>query len=91
MDGVCCHYAFVIPYGMYLCNVYHQQTQKKWTKCYLRTRLRMERKLLWKKAVVEQVTLVEVQYEYASSTGEDEDSASDVEDLEERYEYFEYD
>lgn len=31
-----------------------------------------------KKAVVEQVTLVEVQYEYASSTGEDED----VEDLE---------
>lgn len=35
-----------------------------------------------KKAVVEQVTLVEVQYEYASSTGEDEDSAEDVEDLE---------
>ncbi|KAM7249625.1 hypothetical protein ACFE04_011456 [Oxalis oulophora] len=31
----------------------------------------MERKLLWKKAVVEQVTLVEVQYEYASSTGEE--------------------
>jgi len=42
----------------------------------------MERKLLWKRAVVEQVTLVEVQYEYASSTGEDEDSAEDVEDLE---------
>lgn len=44
----------------------------------------MERKLLWKKAVVEQVTLVEVQYEYASSTGEDED-------FEERYEYILYD
>lgn len=42
----------------------------------------MERRLLWKKAVVEQVTLVEVQYEYASSTYEDEDSAEDVEDLE---------
>ena len=37
---------------------HHQQTEKKWTKFYLRTRLRMERKLLWKKAVVEQVTLV---------------------------------
>lgn len=68
---------------------HHQQTEKKWTKCYLRTRLRMERKLLWKKAVVEQVTLVEVQYEYASSTGEDEDSAEDIE-LEHGFQLFSY-